>query len=41
MLALNKPHDAICFTVDNLLIKDGHVVLSDAFISKAMLKREI
>jgi len=41
MLALNRPNDAICFTVDNLLIKDGHVILSDAYLSKAKLKREI
>lgn len=41
MLALQRPNDAICFTVDNLLIKDGHVILSDAYLSKAKLKREI
>ena len=41
MLALHKPLDAICFTVDNLLIKDGHVILSDAYLSKNNLKREI
>lgn len=41
MLALYRPNDAICFTVDNLLIKDGHVILSDAYLSKAKLKREI
>lgn len=41
MLALLRPNDAICFTVDNLLIKDGHVILSDPYLSKAKLKREI
>lgn len=41
MLALQRPNDAICFTVDNLLIKDGHVILSDAYLSKSKLKREI
>jgi len=41
MLALYRPSDAICFTVDNLLIKNGSVILSDAYLSKAKLKREI
>jgi hypothetical protein len=41
MLALLRPNDAICFSVDNLLLKNGHLILSDAFISKAKLKREI
>lgn len=41
MLALYRPNDAICFTRDNLLLKDGHVILSDAYLSKAKLRREI
>jgi hypothetical protein len=41
MLALLRPNDAICFSVDNLLLKNGHLILSDAFISKSKLKREI
>lgn len=41
LLALHKPLDAICFSIDNLLIKDGHVILSDAYLSKSNLKREI
>lgn len=34
LLALHKPLDAICFSIDNLLIKDGHVILADAYLSK-------
>ena len=41
MLALLRPNDAICFSVDNLLLKNGHLIISDAFISKSKLKMEI
>lgn len=41
MLALLKPKEPICFTLDNLLIRNGHLILSDAYLSKTKLKREL
>lgn len=41
MLAFVRPHDAINFTTDNLLVKDGRILLSDAYLSKQRLKREL
>jgi len=39
-LSLNRPLDSIFFSSDNLLIKDGHVKLSDSYFSRSKLKRE-
>lgn len=41
MLSLQRPEAAICFTTDNLLFRNGHIVLSDCYLSKAKIKREL
>ncbi len=40
-LSLQNPEDAIAFTTDNLLFKNGHVVLSECYLSKVKIKREL
>ena len=40
-LALHRPTEAICFSLDNLLYKDGQIRLSDVYLSKARMKKEI
>jgi hypothetical protein len=40
-LALHRPTEATCFSLDNLLFKDGQVKLSDVYLSKAKMKKEI
>lgn len=41
ILAYLRPHDAINFTTENLLVKDGRILLSDAYLSKQKIKREL
>jgi hypothetical protein len=40
-LALHRPTEATCFSLDNLLFKDGQVRLSDVYLNKAKVKKEI
>jgi len=40
-LALHRPTEATCFSLDNLLLKDGQIRLSDVYLSKARMKKEI
>jgi len=40
-LALNRPSDATCFSLDNLLFKDGQIKISDVYLSKVKIKKEI
>ena len=40
-LALHRPTEATCFSLENLLYKDGQIKLSDVYLSKAKMKKEI
>lgn len=40
-LLAGQHSDPINFSADNLLVKNGHLVLTDAYISKTNLKRQI
>jgi len=40
-LALHRPLEATCFTLDNLLYKDGVLKISDVYLSKVKMKKEI
>lgn len=40
-LASAQPNEPIIFSEDNLLMKDGHVKLSDAFLNKTHIQQEL